>query len=332
MRKFSIIVPYKIMNANVVNLVQVITSYKRDLTWDFELILVPNFETDERDFSNDRLFVLSSGDWGPGFKRDLGAQISTGEYLVFIDDDAYPGPTYFQTLNSFIDNTGALAVAGPNVTPENAPAFATISGLSFSYKLTNPFYYRYIPVNGLEVVRDMPTVNLCISRDKYIEMGGFNSNVWPGDDTYICDKLRRSRINILYCPELVVYHQRRPTLKSHLVQIWNYASTRGQFIACLEDTERNLAFFLPTILLLAIVFLTVSMVFFDPYVFFFLLFVYILTTFFALIDRPMAPLFKAFLGIHLSYINIITYGISFPIGFLSGLLKLRGGRLELKRC
>ncbi len=85
----------------------------------FEVVLIPDGELDSG-FSIDYPFpviVEVSGPVSPAIKRDMGAKVASGQFLAFIDDDAYPAASWLENLlPHFADGTVA-AVGGPQVTP-----------------------------------------------------------------------------------------------------------------------------------------------------------------------------------------------------------------------
>ena len=64
---------------------------------DAEIIALPDDPESFPEFVG-REILGASGKVAPGRKRDTGAAIARGEFLIF-DDDSYPIETYFQTLD-----------------------------------------------------------------------------------------------------------------------------------------------------------------------------------------------------------------------------------------
>jgi GT2 family glycosyltransferase len=214
---------------------------------DFEILLLPDAPMDVAAYTADpRVRALATGPVSPAVKRDVGAAAALGAYLAFIDDDAYPDRGWLSVARAvFEDNPGLAAVGGPAVTPPDDPFWARASGAVFLSRLTG-FPERYRPTPPRRCVDDWPTVNLIVSREAFFEVGGFDTACWPGEDTKFClDLVHKKGGSILYLPELLVWHHRRPGLGKHLRQVGNYGLHRGHFVRVHPETSRRPCYFAP---------------------------------------------------------------------------------------
>jgi glycosyltransferase involved in cell wall biosynthesis len=245
--KFSIIIPFKAINAYVRETVPYVLKLN-DADW--ELILVPN-EAMTSEWPDDRIRVLASGRVGPGAKRDLAAKTARGEILVFLDDDSYPRADLLNEARSHFADPGVVALGGPGITPPQDGFWQRVSGAVFLSKLSGGAPERYVPVGGVREVQDWPSVNLMVRREDFLASGGFNTAYWPGEDTKLClELIKKTGRKILYVPDLVVWHHRRAGLFGHLKQIGAYGLHRGFFVKAYPETSRKLAYFAPSALVL----------------------------------------------------------------------------------
>ncbi|MBU6280315.1 MAG: glycosyltransferase [Actinomycetales bacterium] len=196
-----------------------------------------------------RVRVIASGRVGPADKRDLAARATNAGWLVFLDDDSYPQQDFLDALSLAV-HTSSAAYGGPGVTPPDAGFMERVSGAVYSARLLGGNPARYVPFGPPRRVRDWPSVNLTIRRDAFLAVGGFGSPFWPGDDTFLCDKLTAANHVIEYRPELVVFHNRRPTLAGHLQQVGRYGLHRGYFARAFGASSRRVQYFVPTALVL----------------------------------------------------------------------------------
>src|SRR5207245_5516474 len=96
---------------------------------------------------------------------------------------------------------------------------------------------------------DLPTVNLIVRRSTFKEIGGFNSEYWPGEDTKFClDLVYGLGMDALYAPDVLVYHHRRVLFVPHLKQIAGYGLHRGYFSKKFPENSRRPLYFIPSIL------------------------------------------------------------------------------------
>jgi cellulose synthase/poly-beta-1,6-N-acetylglucosamine synthase-like glycosyltransferase len=187
----------------------------------------------------------------PAGKRDWAAKKAKGSILAFIDSDAYPDKNWLKNAVQQLTPKSIAAVCGPGLTPPSNTRRQQISGLVWSTKLgAGPFTYRNRPEKK-RFTDDYPTFNFIIKKKDFQAVKGFNANYWPGEDTKLChDLVYRLKKKILYHPQIIVYHHRRPIFLPHLRQISRYGQQRGRFVRFFPQTSRRLAYFLPLLLIL----------------------------------------------------------------------------------
>ena len=84
--------------------------------------------------------------------------------------------------------------------------------------------------------------------------GGFDESFLTGEDTKVCmDIVYRQGKKLVYAPDVVVYHHRRPLFKPHLKQVRTYSRHRGLFARIFPKTSRRLTYFIPSTLVTGLV-------------------------------------------------------------------------------
>ena len=241
--KYSIIIPVKAVNDYVRETVTHIQRFRRE---DWELIILPN--EDEPDQWNDpRIRLAASGRVGPARKRDMGAEAATGHILVFLDDDSYPEPDLLDVADRYFTDNNVVALGGPAITPPEDSFWQRVSGAVFLSRFSGGAPERYVPVGQVRPVDDWPSVNLMVRKDAFLGIGGFDSPYWPGEDTKLClDLIQKTKKEILYIPEMKVWHHRRAGFFAHLKQIGAYGLHRGYFAKKYPETSRRLLYMVPT--------------------------------------------------------------------------------------
>lgn len=212
---------------------------------DFEVIVVSDREVDLPPPA--RLVITGhAGDSGPGEKRDAALRTASGDLFAFIDDDAFPRADWLrQALRAFADPRVG-AVGGPGMTPPSSAFRERIGGAFYeSWLGSGPHRYRFRP-GRTRLVDDYPAYNLCIRRRAAEDVNGWGTGFYGGEDTVICLAMVRSGWDILYDPEVVVYHRRRPVLRAHLAQVGNVGKHRGYFVKRFPATSLRPSYFLPT--------------------------------------------------------------------------------------
>ncbi|OIO36395.1 MAG: hypothetical protein AUJ74_02535 [Candidatus Omnitrophica bacterium CG1_02_44_16] len=214
---------------------------------DYEIIILPD---EEFSYDDPKVRVIPTGPCLPAKKRNIGSLQAKGEILAFLDDDAYPSENWLTSaLKNFKDGDVA-AVGGPAVTPPTEDLLRRSSGLVYeSFAASGTFRYRYIK-SEKRLVDDYPSCNLIVRKAIFDLLGGFKTNFWPGEDTHLCLEItKRLNKKIVYDPEALVFHHRRPLFLPHLKQIRSYALHRGYFVKHFPETSLRWQYFIPTVFL-----------------------------------------------------------------------------------
>lgn len=288
----------------------------------FEVILLPDEPFPVSCFSFEAK-VVPTGPIGPGHKRDQALDHAEGEILAFLDDDTYPAKEWLKNAINYFQDENVAAVGGPAITPPEDTPLQKASGLVYTSWLGGGNYaYRYLP-QAARQVDDFPTCNLLVRRKVFEQLGGFDTTFWPGEDTKLCLEItHKLGLKIIYAPDVMVYHHRRPLFGPHLHQVRQYAMHRGYFVKRFPETSLRLSYFFPTLLLAGLLGGGSLALYWEPfrYWFEFGAAIYVCAAFIsaALASRSflLTPLVAA--GIAATH---IVYGIWFVIGFGSSKLK-----------
>lgn len=315
MPKFSVIIPVVKLNEYVDESVSALQS---NTFSDWELLIVTN-NKEANKWKDSRIKILNSGRVGPGEKRDMAATIATGDFLAFLDDDAYPDQYWLENAAQAFAR-GTEAIGGPSLTPPSNSFWQKVSGSMYEKKLLGGDPLRYVRIKKEITVDDWPSVNLFVKREVFIEVGGFACKFWPGEDTFLCLKLKELNIKIKYSPDVFVWHHRRLNLFSHLKQLSNYGLHRGYFARHYPATSLRIKYFLPTFLFLTTIFLILSFILNLSQlkiILLLLLFIYFMSVLSTLIS-----MLRKYNVLHLSVLLFYTlsshllYGFHFLRGFL----------------
>ncbi len=310
--KVSVIIPLKRDNPYIRETLACLSQINYP---EYEVIVLP----DEPCSLGNLVRVIPTGPVGPAAKRDLAIAHAHGDILAFLDDDTYPQREWLRNAVKYFEDERVGAIGGPAATPNTDRFLQRASGYVYESLLGGGNYaYRYIPQKAREV-DDYPTCNLLVRRSVMEELGGFDTNFWPGEDTKLCLGItRRLGLKIIYAPDVLVYHHRRPLYRSHLNQVRNYATHRGYFSKRFPETSLRLSYFLPTLLtvgVLAGAILSVNIPSLAP-LYLFGLCLYVLAALFsaAIACRNWAYTLPVAIGIVATH---ITYGIWFVFGLVS---------------
>lgn len=314
--KYSIIIPVKSINHYVYETISSIDKINRD---DLEVIVLPNF-IESTSLKSKKLKFFATGKVGPAKKRDIAAAQSRGEILVFLDDDSFPKVDFLEYADTFFQDEGVVAIGGPGVTPLEASFFERTSGAVFLSKFTGGAPERYVPSGQVREVDDWPSVNLMVRKKEFLDIGGFDTQYWPGEDSKLClDLIANTKKKILYVPNMVVWHHRRGSLYEHLKQVSGYGLHRGFFAKMGDKNSMRIKYFIPSIfvslLFIAILFNLLDIRFAQEFL------ILLLTTYVAVLIFGYRDIRKyenrAVSSLALCYVFLThcVYGLSFINGY-----------------
>jgi cellulose synthase/poly-beta-1,6-N-acetylglucosamine synthase-like glycosyltransferase len=182
-----------------------------------EIIVVDDGSTDATHSIAQRYNVhcIRVANGGLSQARNLGIQAARGEIVAFIDSDAYADPDWLYYMVSALDENGASAVGGPNLSPPQDGFVAQCVDQA-------PGNPTCVLVDN-ERAEHIPGCNMAFRKEAFQAVGLFDANHRAaGDDVDLCWRLLVADRNIVYHPSAVVWHHRRPTVAAYLRQQKGY--------------------------------------------------------------------------------------------------------------
>jgi GT2 family glycosyltransferase len=254
----------------------------------------------------------------------MGSDDSEAEIIAFIDSDAWPEQDWLKNAVRYFDDENVAAVCGPAVTPASDNWRQVVSGFIYSSSLVSgSTTYRY-SYHALREVDDYPSVNLLVRRSDFITAGRFPEEYWPGEDTVLCLKLTKELgKRIIYVPNVIVNHHRRPIYRAHLRQVYSYGRHRGFFVRKFPETSRRLQYFVPSLFVIALC-AGFGLSFINPiFLFAYLAFIGVYLTSVLLSSIKSLNIIDDLLV----FPGIIATNVTYGLGFMRGLFsrRLRNG-------
>lgn len=287
----------------------------------FEVLVLPDNEQ-SLSFHDPKVKVIPTGVVKPSEKRNVGIKCASGQICALIDADAYPDKNWLTNAVKNFEDPDVAAVGGPGVTPKSDSLPQTAGGLILSSRLGGGrLAYRYT-LGKRRNDEDLPTCNLVLRKSVLDKLGGFNTDHWPGEDTYLSLQITKHlKLKMVYSPEAVVYHHRRPLFKQHLKQIWSYGLHRGYFFKKFPETSRKPIYFAPSLFVIGLIVGLISS-FLNPVLM--MLYISILAIYLiaclieGLKTKNLRITLLVFTGMFLTH---ITYGLAFLKGLVTKKLK-----------
>jgi glycosyltransferase involved in cell wall biosynthesis len=139
-----------------------------------------------------------------GYARNVGIDKSKGDIIACVDGDAYPPNDWLEKIVCiFNDNNKLAIVGGLDVLVSDCREVTGSSSVIDTWR-------RMRKKVGIEAIPCIKTVNFAIKRDVALASGGFDQTLTYWEEPELMARLYviMGITNILYDPELVVYHER----------------------------------------------------------------------------------------------------------------------------
>ena len=175
---------------------------------DYEIVYCDDGSTDDTAQILERLALESGGrlrsvrgnHGAPGLARNAAVDDARGEFILFTDDDTVPPAGWISSMMKCREAHGCDALSG---------GFAPVS---MEGPIERYLHYRMaIIFDGTpKIVRAAPMMNFLISRELFLNVGGFRREALPAlEDWDFCLTLGEAGLTIQYDPASTVLHRYR---------------------------------------------------------------------------------------------------------------------------
>ena len=179
------------------------------------------------------LTLFTQPNAGPAMARNTGANQARGKFLAFTDDDCTPTADWLQNLAARFALAPDCMIGGRtlNALPDNP--YSTASQMLIDY------LYGYYNANP-EGAKFFASNNLALSAECFHAIGGFNTTfpLAAAEDRELCDRWLDKGYQMIYSPEVQVYHAHQLTFPTFWWQHFNYG--RGAFYFRSVRSQRTL--------------------------------------------------------------------------------------------
>jgi len=174
----------------------------------------------------------------PAGARNFLVRRACGGLLLFLDDDVVARPDLLCRLARLAAAwPDAMVFGGPNETPPGSTRFQTVQGAVLASIVgSGPVRRRYgrHPA-GQADQRFFTLCNLAVRREAMLP---FPPDLVCAEENVVLSELSRRGVVMRYDPALVVFHERRPTARAFLTQVFGYGRGRGQLLRRAPRTFR----------------------------------------------------------------------------------------------
>ncbi len=167
--------------------------------------------------------LINTRKGGLAAARNCGLEAATGDIVAYIDDDAWPDPSWLTYLAATFLRTTRAGVCGPNLSPPEqgsiAAGVANAPGGPIHVLLTD------------DEAEHIPGCNMAFRKTCLQAIGGFDPQFRvAGDDVDVCWRLRQQGWTLCFSPGAMVWHRRRNSVGAY----WRQQRGYGEAEALLE--------------------------------------------------------------------------------------------------
>jgi len=172
------------------------------------------------------------------FCRNLAAERAQGEILAFIDSDCLADPLWLKELVPAFKDPLLGAVGGAVDSYFKEEGLDRYERVKSSLKVG--FWFRRSREG--ENFFYVPSCNLVVKRDIFLELGGFKEDLHVGEDVDFCWRMQDGGYNLEYRPTGLIYHKHRNRLGAFARRRFDYGTSEPLLQQAHTDRIKKLIF------------------------------------------------------------------------------------------
>jgi cellulose synthase/poly-beta-1,6-N-acetylglucosamine synthase-like glycosyltransferase len=250
--------------------------------------------------------------------RNLGFAHASGELIAFTDADCIVDKKWLASCIKYFEKGDVACVGGPNLTPGDESDFGKAVGFVFDQPIFAAGSIHARQLNHVKEVSSIPGCNAIYRQTVLAQVMPLDESMLTADDTLLNLKIIDKGYKLLYTPDVIVMHYRRPTPVRLWKQFYRYAIGRLQVgkkdKRLLNPMHMLIGLSLPIIIIVILIlilnksFLVLSLIFIIAFLF---------LVYFAI--RAMIKWRSVIVGLWVPFIIILIMK-AWSVGFLRELL------------
>ncbi|MEZ4793920.1 MAG: glycosyltransferase [Flavobacteriaceae bacterium] len=197
---------------------------------------------------------------GPGDSRNFGMKKAKGTYFIILDSDCLLPPHYLNVISNFLSENYTECFGGADAAHQSFSNFQK----AISYVMTSFWTTGGIRGSRNAVQKFEPrSFNMGLSKKAFEVTGGF-SDIHPGEDPDLSQRILKAGFKTCFVPNAYVYHKRRISWGKFYKQVHKFGKVRP-ILNRWHPESSKVTFWFPSMF---IVFVLASMIvgaFISPY-------------------------------------------------------------------
>ena len=180
----------------------------------YQVIIVDNASSDKTPRLSkikNIIYVRNKKNLGFVDACNIGASQASGDYLVFLNNDAQVEKGWLESLHNTIKDDETIGLVGskiiyPDGRLQEAGGVIYSDGSGSNYgKFDHPDRYQYNYVRDVDYCSG---ASIIIAKKLFDNFGGFDKLYAPAyyEDTDLCFKIRKKGLRVVYQPKSLIYH------------------------------------------------------------------------------------------------------------------------------
>ena len=223
--KFSVVIPTRNNEAIIGRCLESLSEldFPKD---DYEVILGDSNSTDlTRKIAEKFGVIVVEAEKSVCAGRNAAFEVAKGEFIAISDADCTFDKNWLKNSLKYFEDEKVGGIGGANLIPEDESAFGKAVGLLFAYApyVTKAAHTRVLP----KVIESRSHGSNAIYRASVLrKVLPIDETLVGGEDVIMNDEIQDLGYKLLYVPDVLVYHYRRPNIKSWWKSMYRYGMGR----------------------------------------------------------------------------------------------------------
>jgi mycofactocin system glycosyltransferase len=203
-----------------------------------EIIVVDDASSDHTKFVVRRYkvkLIVQKYNQGQSAARNVGVRAATGEIIAFIDSDCVADPNWLRELAPYLQYPRNTLVGG------YVDSYFRETLLDRYEEVESPLNMgrKRLIGAGKDSSFYVPTCNMLVRKDAYLEVGGLDESLRVGEDVDLCWRLKKQGHRLIYVPKGRVRHKHRNRFREGFKRRFDYGTSEAALYARHSEVKKR---------------------------------------------------------------------------------------------